>query len=142
MPEISLEVSLGVPGEFPEAAQDPQNLSEVCETVSDHTASTEESADRLIEGCVMLMSEMQPTHPDILRGIRVSRVLHSSVCAWMRGNLEQIQELSQVTTQLDEFWSHSWQARLWLKYLYPPLGTTFCFCSCTTQEDIKRYYFY
>ncbi|CAE7319106.1 unnamed protein product [Symbiodinium natans] len=110
-----------LPHELPEVALEPLDLSKnhhvVSETSSEATAEADFEFLNLIESCVALMSRMQPAHPEILRGIRSSHVLHRARGAWMRGELEPLQEFSEKTTQLDEFWSHSWQTSLWLKYV-------------------------
>ena len=145
MSDNSLEVNLGVPNEYPVTTPEPQNLSEFSEDVlhSAASAALDEPERAVIPSCVTLMSQMQPIHAEILRGIRASRVLRNSPGAWMHGDLRRLQGRSQVTTKLDEFWSHSWRTRPGLKYasiLYRSnglaafvLGTLSALVACALQ---------
>ena len=60
---------------------------------------------------------MQPTRPGVVRGIPVFQVLQHAPRYWWQGLLHTLHGYSRETTELDEFWSHSWQAATWLKYL-------------------------
>ncbi|CAE7810978.1 unnamed protein product [Symbiodinium sp. CCMP2592] len=59
---------------------------------------------------------MQATRPEILRGVRVWRLLRYLPSLWLRGKRNDLHGLSQQATQFDQFWSHSWQGSGWTKY--------------------------
>ena len=60
---------------------------------------------------------MKPTRPEVIRGIPGFRALQLLRGGCLQRAIKQNYSLSQVTSELDEFWSHSWQTRTSLKYL-------------------------
>ena len=82
---------------------------------SDHLSP--DDLEVLLEPFIQMMSQMQATQPGVVRGIRTSRVLQRSPWLWSRGKLSSLHAFTEVTTQLDEFWSHSWQTKPWIKYV-------------------------
>ena len=61
--------------------------------------------------------DLKPTRPDMIRGIPFCNVLHLIPWLWIRGYSCKSWYLLSKATELDEFWSHSWQAAAWQKYL-------------------------
>ena len=60
---------------------------------------------------------LKPTRAEILRGIRVSRVLRHAPRYWLQGKLCSLHRYSEVVDQIDVFWSHSWKFSAWTKYV-------------------------
>ena len=60
---------------------------------------------------------MQATRPEIVRGIRTFRVLQEGPRRWIKGDLPGLHARTEVVTELDEFWSHSWQLHPLTKYM-------------------------
>ena len=114
----ALEACMDVPCEFPVVSHDRASGAEAasveCSVIG--SARGEEDQDPLMEACIQLMSQMQATRPELLRGIRVFRVVQSAPRHYMRGRLNHLYAFSEATHELDEFWSHSWQAGMWSKY--------------------------
>ena len=99
-PEVSFVTDDPIPPEFPEASE-------------------EEEQDRvfeLMQWSVAFIQQMEATRPEIVRGVRVWKLLRYLPSAWLRGNLMDLHGLSQQTTHLDQFWSHSWHWSQWTKY--------------------------
>ena len=63
------------------------------------------------------MQSMQPTRPGVVRGIPVFQVLQHAPQYWRQGLLDTLHRYSSETTEIDEFWSHSWHGSSWMKYL-------------------------
>ncbi|CAE7747105.1 PRN1 [Symbiodinium pilosum] len=63
-----------------------------------------------------MLQSMQPTRPEIIRGIPAFRVVQKAPQRWLQGKVNQLYACSEVTTELDEFWSHSWRTKMWTKY--------------------------
>ena len=77
----------------------------------------EASEDALSDLCVERLVAMKPTRPEVIRGIPVFRALQLLRGGCLRRAIKQNYSLSQVTSEIDEFWSHSWKTRSSLKYL-------------------------
>ncbi|CAE7357647.1 unnamed protein product [Symbiodinium microadriaticum] len=78
---------------------------------------TDETKRSYYEQVLAHFVDLKPTRTDIIRGIPVYRVLHLIPWLEIRGySCKSWYVLSQVT-ELDEFWSHSWQGAAWQKYL-------------------------
>ena len=61
---------------------------------------------------------MEATRPEILRGVRVGKLLRYLPSTWLqRGDFDTLHSLSQQTTHFDQFWSHSWRGGRWTKYI-------------------------
>eukprot|EP00439_Symbiodinium_sp_Y106_P040369 s381_g4.t4 len=74
-------------------------------------------SDKIYEQSFQVLVAMQATRPNILRGIPVHRFLQRAPRMWARGDFKELYGLSEVSTRLDEFWSHSWRTKAWLKYV-------------------------
>ena len=59
---------------------------------------------------------MQATSPQIMRGIRTYRILQGGPRR-MKGKLDRFYAGSEVTSELHEFWCHSWHIHPLTKYL-------------------------
>ncbi|CAE7202507.1 unnamed protein product [Symbiodinium sp. CCMP2592] len=113
MPADGLEECLGSPSPVLPGKED-----ETCSEGSGASARPE-STVQIVESFVQFMVEMKATRPSILRGIPVHPFLQQAPRKWPRNrkDSEQLYRLSQVVTRFDEFWSHSWRTKAWLKYL-------------------------
>ena len=69
------------------------------------------------EQCIGLISRMEATQPRVIRLIRVFRVLQHGLWYGMRGRQDIMHDRSEEASEIDEFWSHSWQTSAWLKYM-------------------------
>lgn len=132
MYKSDLDVCNGVPSEFPERGVTASATSsngwdkigvdvaeaETSSNGSGALPSMEWAADHVAEGTIQFLVSMQATKPEILRGIMVHRFLQHAPLIWARRTgLDTLHGLSEVTTTLDEFWSHSWQVKAYLKYI-------------------------
>lgn len=70
-----------------------------------------------LETYLQILASMQPTRPDIVRGIPVCQALQRTPRMWARGDLDALHAYSRATLEVDEFWSHSWRTQGWLKYI-------------------------
>ncbi|CAE7459543.1 unnamed protein product [Symbiodinium sp. CCMP2592] len=75
-----------------------------------------DKAAQLVRLYIAIVNRMTATRPEILRGVRVWRLLRYLPWAWLRGRLDDLHSLSQQTAILDQFWSHSWQGARWAKF--------------------------
>ena len=132
MYKSDLDVCIGVPAEFPERGVTASATSsngwvkigvdvaeaETSSNGSGALPSMEWAADHVVEDTIQFLVSMQATKPEILRGIMVHRFLQHAPLIWARRTgLDTLHGLSEVTTTLDEFWSHSWQVKAYLKYI-------------------------
>ncbi|CAE7222628.1 unnamed protein product [Symbiodinium sp. CCMP2456] len=101
-PEVWFGTDDPIPPEFPEGSEEDEGDDGVVE---------------LMQQGVAFINQMKATRPEILRGVRVWKLLHFLPPTWLRGNLTDLYGLSQQTTHLDQFWSHSWQGSQWTKYV-------------------------
>ncbi|CAE7215959.1 unnamed protein product [Symbiodinium microadriaticum] len=64
------------------------------------------------------IASMEPTRSEIIRGVPVHCALQGCGQA-LRGRLgrRRLFQLSRPTRRIDEFWSHSWHASGWMKYV-------------------------
>ncbi|CAE7262715.1 unnamed protein product [Symbiodinium sp. KB8] len=53
---------------------------------------------------------MAAASPEVVRGIPLFRLVRLAPLYWLRGELQRLHHRSEVVTEFDEFWSHSWQA--------------------------------
>ena len=60
---------------------------------------------------------MEATSPDVVRGIRIHKLLRHAPWYWWQGQLREMHQFSERVLQIDEFWSHSWRLAAWTKYL-------------------------
>ncbi|CAE7019586.1 unnamed protein product [Symbiodinium sp. CCMP2456] len=134
MPDRGLEVFLGKPSEnaFAGDAADVQETSELSWSVPDEAREVsmtsipapETSPEDIWEDPwhpvlgrhILLMTQMLATRPQVVRGIRIFRVLQGGPRDWMQGALHRLHADSEVTTSLDEFWCHSWHIHPAAKY--------------------------
>ena len=67
---------------------------------------------------VDMIASMEPTRSEIIRGVPVHCALQGCGQA-IRGRLgrRKLYKLSRATRRIDEFWSHSWHASGWMKYV-------------------------
>ncbi|CAE7235112.1 unnamed protein product [Symbiodinium sp. CCMP2592] len=67
---------------------------------------------------VNMIASMEPTRSEIIRGVPVHCALQGCGQA-IRGRLgrRRLYKLSHATRRIDEFWSHSWHASGWMKYV-------------------------
>ncbi|CAE7519082.1 fam213a [Symbiodinium natans] len=72
---------------------------------------------QLVESLLEMMTQMKAIRPEIVRGIPVHRFLQRMPCKGLAKQQRMFYGLSKVTKQLDEFWSHSWRTKAWLKYV-------------------------
>ena len=70
-----------------------------------------------IEFCTRFLVAMRATRPEILRGIRIHQALRYMPRHLLCADLASLHKRTVATDRFDQFWSHSWQARLWMKYL-------------------------
>ncbi|CAE7445703.1 unnamed protein product [Symbiodinium sp. CCMP2592] len=108
-----LQTRLGAPSEPPEAKLDASEAP---------SESSESNASRDVfnpfwETYIQILASMQPTRPEIVRGIPVCQALQHTPRMWARGDLDALHVYSRATLELDEFWSHSWRTPGWLKYI-------------------------
>ena len=96
------DVCLEIPVGNPTQAEPQESRLEIQET---------------IEVCTGFLVAMRASNPEVLRGIRVHRTLHRMPCHLLGKDLVSLYDCSEATDQFDEFWSHSWQAPLWMKYV-------------------------
>ncbi|CAE7747123.1 PRN1 [Symbiodinium pilosum] len=78
--------------------------------------ASEQDVERLLNLYTLILRQMQPTGTDIIRGIPAFRVVQKGPRRWMKGELQKLYSFSEVTSELDEFWSHSWRTKVWVKY--------------------------
>ena len=65
---------------------------------------------------VDMVASMEPTTPEIIRGVPVHCALRCCGQA-MRGKQRGLYKFSCATTEIDEFWSHSWRTSAWMKFV-------------------------
>ena len=114
----SLEALPGNPdATLPEVVLGMQNRtpSEVSE--ASYKDADEDKAVQLMQLYIRFVNQMMATRPEILRGVRVWRLLRYLPSAWLQDDLDSLHSSSQQTTQFDQFWSHSWKGRWWSKYI-------------------------
>ena len=80
------------------------------------------------ESLADLVACMQPTRPEIIRGIPAHYALQRCGQA-LRGRPGSLHQVSRATTCISEFWSHSWHTSAWMKlfttwYLYNSFAAT------------------
>ncbi|CAE7320941.1 Clip1, partial [Symbiodinium sp. CCMP2456] len=112
VPDDTSEVSFYMPDDlsaFPPGFPDASELP----TDSDDSWTEKEMIDRYSQ----FLIEMQATRPEILRGIRTFQVLQEGPRRWIQGDLHGLHACTEVVTELDEFWSHSWQLHPLTKYV-------------------------
>jgi len=63
-----------------------------------------------------MIASMEPTRPEIIRGVPVHCALRFCGQA-MRGKQRGLYKFSCATTEIDEFWSHSWHTSAWMKFV-------------------------
>ncbi|CAE7356662.1 unnamed protein product [Symbiodinium natans] len=97
MADDDLVTVVGNPGEPPPALQD--QVADMTEYMADFYTS------------------MKAVSPEMVRGIRVFQILQALPLLWFHGDLPSLYQLSEASAELDEFWSHSWRASLWIKYV-------------------------
>lgn len=62
------------------------------------------------ESCCRFVASMAAASPEVVRGIPLFRLVRLAPLYWLRGELQRLHHRSEVVTEFDEFWSHSWQA--------------------------------
>eukprot|EP00439_Symbiodinium_sp_Y106_P033672 s1239_g4.t1 len=62
------------------------------------------------ESCCRFVASMAASSPDVVRGIPLFRLVRLAPLYWLKGELQRLHYRSEVVTEFDEFWSHSWQA--------------------------------
>ena len=65
---------------------------------------------------VDMVASMEATRPEIIRGVPVHCALRGCGQA-MRGKQRGLYKFSCATTEIDEFWSHSWHTSAWMKFV-------------------------
>ena len=65
---------------------------------------------------VDMVASMEPTRPEIIRGVPVHCALRFCGQA-MRGKQRGLYKFSCATTEIDEFWSHSWHTSARMKFV-------------------------
>ncbi|CAE7696810.1 unnamed protein product [Symbiodinium sp. CCMP2456] len=65
---------------------------------------------------VDMVASMEPTRPEIIRGVPVHCALRGCGQA-MRGKQPGLYKFSCATADIDEFWSHSWHTSAWMKFV-------------------------
>ena len=65
---------------------------------------------------VDMVASMEPTRPEIIRGVPVHCALRGCGQA-MRGKQRGLYKFSCATTEIDEFWSHSWHTSARMKFV-------------------------
>ncbi|CAE7703772.1 unnamed protein product [Symbiodinium sp. CCMP2592] len=65
---------------------------------------------------VDMVASMEPTRPEIIRGVPVHCALRGCGQA-MRGKQRGLYKFSCATTEIAEFWSHSWHTSAWMKFV-------------------------
>lgn len=98
-------VCMDVPSEHPEDAQPAVDTS-----ATDYLSE-------LIDTSVEFISQMRATREELIRGIPVFRFLQEAPRLALRGRMRSLYQYSRISRELDEFWSHSWRAPLWKKYV-------------------------
>eukprot|EP00439_Symbiodinium_sp_Y106_P006186 s8013_g1.t1 len=71
----------------------------------------------VMERVISLISDMKAVSDRTVRGIQVFRALQQAPRYFLRRDRDRLHALSHAVHQLDEFWSHSWKAKAWLKYI-------------------------
>ena len=77
-----------------------------------HSITSNEFSD----GFVRLVSSMEATRPEIIRGIPVHRALRGCGGALRGRDLARLYRHCRMTVCIDEFWSHSWHTSAWMKF--------------------------
>ncbi|CAE7465347.1 unnamed protein product [Symbiodinium necroappetens] len=95
----------------------PGESQEVSDAAHGSKDSLEDLRNPVLDQYVALMTYMQATRAEIVRGICAFRVLQGAPRLWWRGRLHQLHRHSEMVTLLDEFWSHSWLVHPATKYL-------------------------
>ena len=92
----------------------PQTLGQVVD-LPDYRQEGRRDHDERIWILAMIAS-MEPTRPEIIRGVPVHCALRGCGQA-MRGKQRGLYKFSCATTEIDEFWSHSWHTSAWMKFV-------------------------
>jgi len=71
----------------------------------------------LIDTSVGFISQMRATREELIRGIPVFRFLQEAPRLALCGRMRSLYQYSRISRELDEFWSHSWRAPMWKKYV-------------------------
>ena len=105
-PTATSEVACGfqdpIPSEFASASNEDVN----------------DGGQHLAPFYIAFINQMEATRPEILRGVRVGKLLRYLPSTWLqRGDFDTLHSLSQQTTHFDQFWSHSWRGGRWTKYI-------------------------
>ena len=79
-------------------------------------AALADNVETLVAPYISLIASMRAVRPDVVRGIRLHRILQGMPWLWARGKLDSLHSFSEVTITIDEFWSHSWQSAAWTKF--------------------------
>ena len=85
------------------------------DATSSHSGGEGQMPPEEREFLITMLSMMAATRPEIVRGISAHHAL--GVCdrvLW--GKPGGLHGRSQSTRCIDEFWSHSWQSKAWMKY--------------------------
>ena len=93
----------------------PEDERSVLEQMPKASTSPDMS-DPLSEFYYENLVAMKALSPDIIRGIPVYRALKVLQSIWFHGDVRQQFSFAQVVQEFDEFWSHSWKTRPFLKY--------------------------
>ncbi|CAE7243946.1 unnamed protein product [Symbiodinium microadriaticum] len=106
-----LETRLGVPAELSGVVVDASKAP----SESSASNGSWDVINPHLETFIQILASMQPTRPDIVRGIPVCQALQRTPRMWARGDLDALHVYT--TGELEEFWSHSWRTPGWLKYI-------------------------
>ena len=107
-----LEVCAVVLSEHDPVPEDERTVSEQMPKAS----PSPDMSDPLSEFYYENLVAMKALSPDIIRGIPVYRALKVLQSIWFHGDFRQQFSFAQVVQEFDEFWSHSWKTRPFLKY--------------------------
>ena len=115
LPEVSVAMEGPLPPDILEAWEidDHRRTPSECSPAS---GADGDKAAQLLQLYIAFVNKMEATRPEILRGVRVWKLLRRLPWAWLRGQLNELHSLSQEAATLDQFWSHSWQGAWWAKF--------------------------
>ncbi|CAE7773000.1 unnamed protein product [Symbiodinium sp. CCMP2592] len=107
-----------------EPAQDapatPTGLDFADDLLSVHTDWGESKPNPCLEidAFVEIITQFEATRPGVVRSIPIFVILQHSLFYARKGRLQELwYSSSEEAKVIDEFWSHSWQAPAWQKYV-------------------------
>ncbi|CAE7466581.1 unnamed protein product [Symbiodinium sp. CCMP2592] len=113
----SSETVLGRPTATSEVACDFQDPIP-CECANASNEDVNDGGQQLAPFYIAFINQMEATRPEILRGVRVGKLLRYLPSTWLLGgDFDTLHSLSQQTPHFDQFWSHSWRGGRWSKYI-------------------------